>query len=315
MNIKKECVFMIKHPSKIIFENGIPVVILPNEYEVQKVNRSSVDTFYGGSKVTYDDVVKTILANQNLSNFYKKMAMEVLEKNIYLDSEANLRIYYQNMFGIKVEVLSNEQMQKKGKGNYALYDSEDNTIYVLEAYADYELLIQHELNHAFHTLFDKEKGIIISEEKGIALEEAITEEIIGSNEEYPELRKILKFLIDNVDNFNYHAYNCYGIAALISELKEKYPSIDIDKLIEYMDQITEYNSENNEMIKICDNLEFIEQCFNIVLANIDRDDISFAFNTFSKLFDNQNSEILNKYRELYNQRLKQMEIEKKSLKM
>ena len=306
---------MIKHPAKIIIENGIPVVILPNEYEVTKVSRNSVDTFYDNSKITYDDVVKTILSNQSLNNFYKKMAIEVLEKNIYLDPNANLRIYYQNMLGIKVEVLSNEQMQKKGKGNYALYDSEDNTIYVLEAYADYELLIQHELNHAFHTLFDKEKGILISEEKGIALEEAITEEIIGSNEEYPELRKILKFLIDNVDNFNYHTYNSYGISALITELKEKYPSIDIDKLIEYMDQITEYNSENNEMIKICDNLEFLRQCFAIVLANIDSDDVSFAFNTFAKLFDDQNSEILNKYRELYNQRLTEMKIDNNSLKM
>ena len=306
---------MIKHPAQIIIENGIPVVILPNEYEVTKVSRNSVDTFYDNSKITYDDVVKTILSNQSLNNFYKKMAIEVLEKNIYLDPNANLRIYYQNMLGIKVEVLSNEQMQKKGKGNYALYDSEDNTIYVLEAYADYELLIQHELNHAFHTLFDKEKGILISEEKGIALEEAITEEIIGSNEEYPELRKILKFLIDNVDNFNYHTYNSYGISALITELKEKYPSIDIDKLIEYMDQITEYNSENNEMIKICDNLEFLRQCFAIVLANIDSDDVSFAFNTFAKLFDNQNSEILNKYRELYNQRLTEMKIDNNSLKM
>ena len=67
---------MIKNPSKIIFENGIPVVGLPNEYEVTKVNRNEVDTFYGNSKVTYNDVIKIILANNNLSSFYKQMEIE-----------------------------------------------------------------------------------------------------------------------------------------------------------------------------------------------------------------------------------------------
>ena len=81
-------------------------------YKDENHNRASIDIFFDNEIITYDDVVNVINANSNLNAYYKKVAIDVLDLNLALDPQANLRIYYENIKPIymqKLNIYSNNQ--------------------------------------------------------------------------------------------------------------------------------------------------------------------------------------------------------------
>ncbi len=278
-------------------------------YKDETHNRSDIDLFYDNEVITREDVVNVINNNENLNDYYKKIAIEVLDLNLELDPDINLRIYYENMKNLKIVIESWDIISKNNKEKTAGYfSSVDKSIHLLDTYANYDNTVAHEFTHAMHDLIDSSKKEIlhINETIGFSLEEAMTNRIVtnrwGNQSTYDFQQRMLSFLIDNVDNFNYHTYNEFGIMGLIMELKEKYSDVDIDYIIDYIDTYTQsYYKINNVQHEPFDNIDFCSELFKITVNNIDKDDLYKSFDTFMNLFDKDTyNNYYNKYIRLYN---------------
>ena len=273
-------------------------------------DRSSLNLVYGDEAVTYDDIIEAINNNDKIIPEYKEMAIAVLEDNLALDPEADLRIYYENMKNLEI-IISPNLVRETGKYLSGRFETIRCKIIIDQTYEHDERVIKHELNHAFHELCDTtQKNVVMVNEKfGHSLAEAMTEHIIMVSDDrsdgtYWQQRGMLYFFTDNVDEFNYHSYNTYGIMSLIEELRKKYPDVDIDYLIDYIDTMTKTNFFFKTEKKLCEDENFVNELFKITVRNIDKDDVYRSFDTFKVAFKDQaTDDFYEKYFDLYNQEL------------
>ena len=273
-------------------------------------DRSKIDLFYNNETITRDDVVNAINNNDNLDDYYKQIAIQVLDLNLELDPDINLRIYYQNMKEMNIYVKPWEVISEHNTINHVgIFKPASRSVHLLDNCALDDAVVAHEFTHAMHDLIDTSRNevLYINETTGYSLEEAMTNRIIankwGHQFSYNIQQKMLTFLIDNVDEFNYHIYNENGAIGLINELKQKYPDVDIDYLIDYMDTYTttDYKIGNNQKIPYEDK-EFIDELFEITIRNIDKDDIYRSYETFKNTFKNYDIDY-EEYLEKYNNEL------------
>lgn len=286
-------------------------------YKDTSYDRALIDNYYNNEQITRDDVVAVINNNDNLSDYYKQIAIQVLDLNLELDPEINLRIYYENMKDMRIIVQSWEAISKNNTMNIAGYFTPvGRDIYLCQDFAHNDQHVAHEFTHAVHNLIDSSgKDILfIHETRGYSLEEAMTNRIIsnlwGYEPTYNIQQKLLSFLIDNVDDFNYHIYNEKGIMGLINELRDKYPNIDIDYIVDYIDTFTTTDYKiGNTQTQPLEDFEFVDELFNIAVNNIDKDDVYLSFETFIKLFDNNiDANMYSKYQNMYLDKLKELKL-------
>jgi len=301
---------MAFYPSKREFE-----LVVQKTYKDTYKDRDTLELVYGSEVITREDVIEAINNNSKISERYKEIAIRVLDNNLTLDPEADLRIYYENMKDLEILILHPKDLEVIYSKNIAgCFLPRKCRIALSSEYANDDIVVAHEFTHAFHTLCDTtSKDVIeIYETFGHSLEEAMTERITGNmcddcNHYYQE-QMVLEFFIDNVDEFNYHTYNTDGITALINELKAKYPDVDIDYLIDYLDTMTKSNIYFSKNIQLYQDENFVDELFKITIKNIDKDDIYRSFDTFKAaiggiphpdFFNNY----FDSYLELYNQEL------------
>ena len=277
-------------------------------YKENYNDREKLNLVYGDEVITRDDVVDAINNNHKLNDKYKEMAIMVLDGNLALDPEADLRIYYENMKDLEIKTCTYEKLEKvAGAPANGCFSSSQDTIWIGEDDADNVLI--HELVHAFHTIFDVEgdKVVHIFTTFGDSLEEGMTEnisEILGkTNCTYANNRRILQYLTDNVDEFNYHIYNEKGIMGLVNELKEKYPTVDIDYIVEYIDTWNRASNVSLGVDSLLADEDFFNELFKIAINNIDKDDPYLAYDTFIKTFPTVDENFRAKYMALYYQQL------------
>lgn len=242
-------------------------------------------------KVTKEDVIEVINNNPNLTEEYKKIAKDQLEEFLIIDPEMNLKIYYENMKDIVIEDNVPLQMVKfQAIGNVVGYYNPTTNKIVLAEDANEEVK-HHEFAHTGHNivLFRRGKNIIVRDLRGDALAEAMNNKMIGVT--YPDTYSyhneayLLDFFMENVDNYNVHSYTEYGIQALIDELKEKYPEVDIDYLIELIDARDKTSIKLGIQIDYIEEKQFLDELFKITLSNIDKEDYFSSFATFAKLIE------------------------------
>ena len=255
---------------------------------VKKVgDRENLEIYYGNEKITRDDVIRAINNNDSYNDSYKRAAIKAMDENLKCDPDAGLRIYYENMQITNLAFISEEKMSDNGKLNRRAYvDPSKHTIYLIkgvdeEVTEDNELFILHEFNHLFHLLWDSENSVYFNESS--PLHEGMTSMIIGSDSYWFE-QQVLRYFMANVDKFNFHTYNEHGLVLLIDELKEKYPNVDIDWILDEVkanfisNQSKEIKKEKEHPL---DNADFVDEMFKIALSNIDKDDKFRAFESFA----------------------------------
>lgn len=277
-------------------------------------NRCDIDIYYDNEIITKDDVIRVINNNKNFNDYYKRIALEVLDLNLEIDPNINLRIYYENIKDMKIIVHSNEDITEGNTKNVAAhFNALLKEIHLSEDIKNDDASVAHEFLHAFHNLVDttKDNVVFINETRGFALEEAMTQRIIslkyGYNPIYGFEQKILDYFINNLDDFDYHLYNEKGILGIIDLLKEKYPDVDIDYLVDYIDTYTQSNNYTDSIkIEPYKNDDFCMELFNIAINNIDEFDIYGSINRFKMIFTGHDDDFYNKYYNLYIEKLNEM---------
>ena len=257
-----------------------------------------------GSSVTVEEVINTINGNEKLNDYYKQYAINFVQfiSNKYPD--ADLRIFNDNMKNIYVDVREDEKMSKNIAGSY---NSIINEIELRESYRENGMTITHEFAHSFHHWIEDEVGFpkVRSEFAGFSLDEAMTNVVISGmydTKTYKREMKILSYLMSFVD-YSYYDYEREGIAKLIDMLKQKFPQVDIDYIIDVSDAMTNSSRYLDNNLKIESNEDFLNQLFNLTILSIDfeSNNIYHPFINYMKLFDIEKSgEILSKYLEEYN---------------
>ena len=258
--------------------------------EISSRDSETLSLIYGNEIVTKEMVIAAIDNNIHLENRYKEIAKKVLEVNLELDPEANLRIFYENVKDLELyEVTKEEMFELTNKSNIdGFYNIPTNKIYIVAGAL--EQTVAHEFNHIFHEFDDTYNGKKINgyEACGHALIEAMTNKIIsykfGEVNSYIVQGKLLDLFMFSAPNFNYHSYNENGIGALISELKERYPNVDIDYLINYLDALMLSGYDFN-LMPLNELNTFSDELFKITLENIDMHDPYKSFSYFINIFD------------------------------
>lgn len=298
------------------YEKTLELIGKP-KYETVMKTRENIDDYYDGI-ITREDVVKVIEENSNISEEYKKIAIKVLDTNIEQDPEINLRVYYENLKTLQIQIVPKGSPERVFTHNYAgAFYPYTRTICINEEYKDSESVVAHEFNHTVYTFADRKgtETIDLFEYYGHSLVEAMTEQIIekeyGDHNVYTEQQQLLNFLMKYCDNFNYEIYNKYGIEALIKELKEKYPNIDIDYIIDYMDAYTTSSHFSKTIKMIPMNYKaYLDELFKIAITKIDKDNPYKAFESFLKIIIDKDKILIEKYINEYNQVLTENNISK-----
>ncbi len=265
------------------------------DYEIKKY---LLNQRFNNENISREDVIEAVNSNANLSNHDKEMAIMQLDSMLKLDPEMDLRIYYENLKTIKVEWVSHKNWDLSNSA-VGYYLPRENIIRILKGTDNHVLC--HELAHAAHTYYRNEDDEIIEVFEENFLTEALTDEatLYSYYEASYEIEnKVLKFFIENAKEFNTSVYNQKGIQALLLELKDLYPSVDIDYIFDMFEnnRITRLNLGQNIVLE--DEEELLDELFKITILNIDENNLFSSFNSFVKIIgnnDNLYSKYMNKY--------------------
>ena len=273
------------------------------EIDYQKAFQQ-LNVLHNNEVVTKEDVMNAIENNPNLNDRLKFIAKMVLASLLENDPNINLRIYYENIKNIFIELMPIDSLQiLKGKIIDGCFDAVNDQI-IANILAQ-DVVLAHELAHAAHNYYTNVEGeeIIIHETLGRFLEEAMTNKLIkhsfGTSDTYTKEGLLLDFFMYNAPEFTIHNYNEQGITALISILKQKYPNVDIDYILDFA------QSYNTTYVKFgYDNAPdfydkcFLDELFQITISNINKSNIIDSFNAFIALCDNKES-LIEEYYPLY----------------
>ena len=238
--------------------------------------------------VTKNDVILAINNNKNFGEREKTIAINLLSSMLELDPGMNLRAYYESMKDYTIEYVSSEELQEETNLYIDGYCNASRKLIKVAQNAE-DFVIAHELAHAAHILSIEVSGkwVNLYEGSGAFLAEAITDrmasQLYGDKCGYFIEGLVLDFFLYNTDEFNYHTYNSSGIIALINELKEKYPDVDIDYIIDFFQCNTDTAGSLGVGTKISENKEVLDELFKITMANISKDNPYESFKKFEDI--------------------------------
>lgn len=229
-----------------------------------------LDEILGYDSVAKEEIIEAINTNNKIPTYYKTYAINLINYMTNKYPETDARIFYENVKDVLVRVVAKSGMSKYVAGTYNAYD---NVTSLREDYAESEQVITHEMVHSYHH-WKEDKAIypkVRSEEAGHSLDEAMTNEItngIVPATTYVREGKVLRYFLSCVD-FNYYDYEKEGITKLIKLLNGKYPSVDIDYIINAIDAMNDSEIELGENIKLEENVHILDEFFEICKLNID----------------------------------------------
>ena len=265
-----------------------------------------------GKKVSLDEIINTINNNDKIDDYYKQHAIDLVKYLFNKYPNADLRIFNENMKDISINIVDDVFLFGDVSG---LYFPFTNSILIDRTNSTNKEVITHELMHSAHHWVQIGEFLpqIRSEYDGKLLDEAMTNYTINglvSVNSYFKEMSLLNYLMSFVD-YDYYDYEQEGISKLIKLLKEKYPQVDIDYIVDVSRKMTSILNIFNDEFKFEDNEEFTNQLFDICVLSIDYDNIYHSFNKFIGLFDSYNFEFLQKYLDKYNAVLCSAGIDKK----
>lgn len=269
------------------------------------VNHSSeLDDILGYKNISLEEVIDTINLNDSIPQEYKNYAIDLAKfiKNKY--PQTDMRIYYENMKDMIIKVSNEANMGEHIAGTYNCYS---NVTSIRDDHTDSRQVVTHEFAHSYHNwrqddvAFPKYKISTV----GYALDEAMTNRIINglvTTTTYTREGKILNYFLKCVD-FSYYDYEREGISKLISLLKEEYPQIDIDYLVQVIDAMKETQSNLGEYTHLEENIHILDLFYEMCKCNVNfnGNDLYKSFIDFLELIDYRDyTDIADMYLEDFN---------------
>lgn len=267
---------------------------------------------YSYNDINKEDVIKAIERNPYIDDIYKEYAKIVLEYMTNKYPKIDLRIFYENMLALDIEIVDSFE----NKIAVGTFTSSDDTIRLLKGYEYNSKTIIHELLHSFYSFFgiDKETGayFIRYDDNNSIYNEALIESLacsivnsinkyqVDTFDSYSLYQSELNYLLSLTD-FDYYSVFKYGTSALIDIVKEKYPNVDIDFISKNIYDLYEKskieNVSNNELRIL------LNENFKLCLYSIkdSKNDLYEPFINFCKIIDLQyNKELYEEYFNRYN---------------
>ena len=287
---------------------------LPSEKEIIEIRDvKQLDDLLGYEKISISEIHSAIENNTAIETKYKYLIYDFLDNLTSKYSNLDLRIFYENIKSIKINMVSSDYFDNTNEKNLAgSYNSILNQIIILD---DDEEIFIHELSHTLDLYYIETEEAIICRaplEKGRALNEAMTNVTASCTLEmhtYDKYGAVLKYLRNMVD-FDYNTYNQKGIWYLIELLHEKYPDVDIDYIVSVLDTMNE-TEINGQYIYLDSSPELLEELFKIYEIELARNPENYydLFLNFIEIlyytmdWRLQNSAVISNYVEKYNQLL------------
>lgn len=267
---------------------------------------------YSYNDINKEDVIKAIERNPYIDDIYKEYAKIVLEYMTNKYPKIDLRIFYENMLALDIEIVDSFE-DKIAVGTFT---SSDDTIRLLKGYEYNSKTIIHELLHSFYSYFgiDKETGayFIRYDDNNSIYNEALIESLacsivnsinkyqVDTFDSYSLYQSELNYLLSLTD-FDYYSVLKYGTSTLIDIVKEKYPDVDIDFISKNTYDL--YEKSKTENISNDELRILLNENFKLCLYSIkdSKNDLYEPFINFCKIIDLQyNKELYEEYFNRYN---------------
>ena len=286
-------------------------IVYNNDFYIGKTfaDTSYLDEVLGYKSVSKEQIFEAIDNNANLSEEYKVLARNLVNRYLEEVPNADLRIFYENIKTLKiVELDASESEAVLGENVAGNYNSLDNQINLKnDATAP---VIYHELFHTTQSFCYKLGGrkIVYRSDNSDALNEAMNNKItslIIKPYSYINEGLVLDYLLSFV-NFSLEDYNKYGIDELISRIKSKYPEVNVDYIVSFTNAMMQTEITTGNDIVLAENTDFLDELFDIALASIDLNgNVYEPFVNFAKLLEN-NEDVIDRYLEKYNAYLRDL---------
>lgn len=267
---------------------------------------------YSYNDINKEDVIKAIERNPYIDDIYKEYAKIVLEYMTNKYPKIDLRIFYENMLALDIEIVDSFE-DKIAVGTFT---PSDDTIRLLKGYEYNSKTIIHELLHSFYSFFgiDKETGayFIRYDDNNSIYNEALIESLacsivnsinkyqVDTFDSYSLYQSELNYLLSLTD-FDYYSVLKYGTSTLIYIVKEKFPNVDVDfiskNIYDLYEKSKTKNVSNNELKLL------LNENFKLCLYSIkdSKNDLYESFINFCKIIDLQyNKELYEEYFNRYN---------------
>lgn len=267
---------------------------------------------YSYNDINKEDVIKAIERNPYIDDIYKEYAKIVLEYMTNKYPKIDLRIFYENMLALDIEIVDSFE-DKIAVGTFT---PSDDTIRLLKGYEYNSKTIIHELLHSFYSFFgiDKETGayFIRYDDNNSIYNEALIESLacsivnsinkyqVDTFDSYSLYQSELNYLLSLID-FDYYSVFKYGTSTLIDIVKEKFPNVDVDfiskNIYDLYEKSKTKNVSNNELKLL------LNENFKLYLYSIkdSKNDLYEPFINFCKIIDLQyNKELYEEYFNRYN---------------
>ncbi len=264
--------------------------VLSNKNLSYEEQLKALDDYFNNEKVSREDVISVINSNDNLSMHDKKICLTVLDDLLSVDPNMNLRMFYENLKTLKIlRVTELEIKHDIGENAQGYYQPNKNEIKVIKGKVS-DFTLAHEIIHASHSFCREYDGKIyyVVEANHSFIAEAYTNKIasisFGVPDSYSIQGLLLDYLLYYVPSMTYAKYNEYGVSAIITEVKNNFPDIDIDYILDYYQVYTissaKFNKDNNLNFK---DVNLLNELFKFCLTKIDSKNIRKSFDRFSFL--------------------------------
>lgn len=276
---------------------------------ISKINQL-VD--YSYKDINKEDVINVIEKNPYIDDIYKEYAKIILEYMTNKYPKIDLRIFYENMLALNIEIVDNFDDETM----VGSYSPDKDIIKLLKGYEYNSKTIIHELLHSFYSYFgiDKETGAyyIRYDDNNSIYNEALIESLACSMvnsinkyqvdifDSYSLYQGELNYLLSLTD-FNYYSILKYGTSALIDIVKEKYPNVDVDFISKNTYDL--YEKSKIENISNDELRLLLNENFKLCLYSVkdSKNDLYEPFINFCKIIDLQyNNELYEEYFNRYN---------------
>ena len=253
----------------------IIILTLMNVYQYQYNNitysqRLAILSTQYEENPTKEDVISAIDNNPYLSPKYKRFAKEVLDIFLIKDPNMNLRVYYENIKTLHIkDNLSLAEINSISPFVHNIagcYVPRENTIYLVAGATTNT--IKHELAHAGHHCV---RWPITITESYAALDESMNNRMIAPPnpvyQSYITEEEALNFFLLNLGgSYNYHSYTEAGATELVRQLKEKYPNVDIDYLIEFLDANITTKDKLCQQTYLPNTRKYLDELFKLAIS-------------------------------------------------
>lgn len=278
-----------------VIQSNVENEVFSTEKLAYEEQLKALDDYFNNEKVTKEDVISAINNNENLSEHDKNICLIVLNDLLSLDPNMNLRIFYENLKTLNIIRVSDIEIKKDiGENATGYYQSSTNEIKVISKKVT-DITLAHEIIHASHNFYREYDGkkYIVSEANYSFIAEAYTNKVasksFGVPTSYYYEGLLLDYLLYYVPSMTYAKYNEYGANAIVTEVKNNFPDIDINYILDYYQVYTitsaRFSKEENLSLK---DANLLKELFKLCLTKIDSNNIRESIEMFSTLTSSDN---------------------------